>query len=242
MLRIMYAEVALKSAEADWGIPMDLRLGAPLYRRICQNLARLDVRSNEKGAAKQAAVALTIVGAAREPGRAGSLGRKKQSRAASLILTRRSSRLKNHAGQWALPGGRLDEGECPEEAALRELEEEVGVRLDQNRLLGRLDDYKTRSGFNITPVVVWGGADVSLSPNPAEVSSVHRIPIAEFMRKDAPVLETIPQSSNPVLLMPVGQSWIAAPTAAMIYQFREVAILGRSTRVSHYEQPLFAWY
>jgi hypothetical protein len=82
---------------------------------------------------------------------------------------------------------------------------------------------------------------MQLRPDPAEVSSVHRIPIAELLRPDAPILDDIPESPNPLLLMPVGESWIAAPTAALLYQFREVAILGRSTRVGHFEQPRFAW-
>jgi hypothetical protein len=61
------------------------------------------------------------------------------------------------------------------------------------------------------------------------------------MRSDAPVLESIPESEDPVLLMPVGQGWIASPTGAILYQFREVALRGRNIRVSHYEQPYFAW-
>jgi len=144
-------------------------------------------------------------------------------------------------GQWAFPGGRMDAGESPEDTALRELAEEVGLKLRHDRVIGRLDDFTTRSGFTVTPVVVWGGPGVDLTPNPAEVESIHRIPIAEFLRNDAPILEEIPESRNPVLLMPVGNSWIAAPTAALIYQFREVAILGKNTRVAHYEQPFFAW-
>jgi hypothetical protein len=117
----------------------------------------------------------------------------------------------------------------------------VGLTLDRGRILGRLDDFTTRSGFIITPVVVWGGLKVNLTPNPSEVESIHRIPIKEFMRADAPILQKVPGNGNPILLMPVGNSWIAAPTAALIYQFREVAILGRNTRVAHFEQPLFAW-
>jgi 8-oxo-dGTP pyrophosphatase MutT (NUDIX family) len=123
---------------------------------------------------------------------------------------------------------------------LRELWEEVGLQLDGSSVLGRLDDYVTRSGFAITPVVVWAGAAQTLVANPAEVASIHRIPIAEFMRTDAPYLESIDDSPHPVLRMPVGSSWVAAPTAAMLYQFREVCIAGRLTRVAHYEQPLFA--
>lgn len=220
---------------------MYLECGEPLYRSICHNLRNLQVQSNEDGIGTKAAVAITIVDMAHGPDVYGLPSYKNKRKDASLILTRRALNLKNHGGQWALPGGRLDDGESPETAALRELKEEVGLKLDQKRVIGRLDNFVTRSGFNITPVIIWGGANVNLTPNPAEVASVHRIPIEEFMRQDAPVLQKIPQSTNPVLLMPVGDSWIAAPTAAMIYQFREVAILGKTTRVAHYEQPLFAW-
>jgi 8-oxo-dGTP pyrophosphatase MutT (NUDIX family) len=159
---------------------------------------------------------------------------------ASLILTRRASALRNHAGQWALPGGRVDAGESAEQAALRELAEEVGLELDASSVLGRLDDFVTRSGYVITPVVVWAGAARKLRANPAEVAGIHRIPIAEFMRDDAPWLDHEDGSEQPVLRMPVGQTWIAAPTAAVLYQFRELCIAGRPTRVAHFEQPLFA--
>ena len=160
---------------------------------------------------------------------------------AALILTRRALTLRNHAGQWALPGGRIDAGETPEQAALRELTEEVGLVLDADAVLGRLDDYVTRSGFAITPVVVWAGAARTMVANPAEVASIHRIPIAEFMRADAPILEAGPDPARTVLKMPVGTHWIAAPTAAVIYQFRELCIEGRATRVAHFDQPAFAW-
>ena len=159
---------------------------------------------------------------------------------AALILTRRSGKLRSHAGQWALPGGRLDAGETAEDAALREMAEEVHLRLDATAILGRLDDFTTRSGYVITPVVVWAGAARQLRPNPGEVESIHRIPIAEFMRADAPMLERLEGSAHPVLRMPVGHGWIAAPTAAILYQFREVCIGGRQTRVAHFDQPVFA--
>lgn len=163
------------------------------------------------------------------------------SRQAALILTQRASQLRKHAGQWALPGGRIDAGETPEQAALRELAEEVQLELDASTILGRLDDVVTRSGFVITPVVVWAGAALHIRPNPAEVASIHRIPVAEFLRVDAPMLKHEGHSAHPVLRMPVGSSWIAAPTAAILYQFREVCIEGRPTRVAHFEQPAFAW-
>lgn len=163
------------------------------------------------------------------------------NRQAALILTRRSRALRRHAGQWALPGGRIEPGESPEEAALRELAEEVDLHLDTDTVLGRLDDFVTRSGFIITPIVVWAGEARALSPNPAEVASIHRIPVVEFMRDDAPILDHDEGSAHPVLMMPVGDGWIAAPTAAILYQFREVCIAGRHTRVAHFEQPSFAW-
>jgi 8-oxo-dGTP pyrophosphatase MutT (NUDIX family) len=160
---------------------------------------------------------------------------------AALILTRRSSRLRKHAGQWAFPGGRLDAGETPEQTALREMREEIGLALGFEHILGRLDDFVTRSGFIITPVVIWGGPQRSFEPNPDEVDSVHRIPVAEFLREDAPLLDHDNEGDAPVLRMPVGDDWIAAPTAAIIYQFREVCVLGRATRVAHFDQPKFAW-
>ena len=163
------------------------------------------------------------------------------SHRAALLLTRRSAHLNHHAGQWALPGGRSEIGESAEQTALRELQEEVGLALPADAVLGRLDDFVTRSGFIITPVVVWGGPSRQLVADPTEVASIHRIPVLEFMRSDAPLLEQIPESERPVLRMPVGDSWIAAPTAAILYQFREVAMHARATRVAHYEQPVFAW-
>ena len=160
---------------------------------------------------------------------------------AALVLTRRSGRLRSHAGQWALPGGRIDAGESPEQAALRELAEEVGLKLELHDVLGRLDDFVTRSGYVITPVLLWAGAARDMSPNLDEVQSIHRIPVDEFLRADAPMLERRDDSQYPVLRMPVGDSWIAAPTAAILYQFRELCIQGRPTRVAHFEQPHFAW-
>ncbi len=160
---------------------------------------------------------------------------------AALLLTRRSSKLRNHAGQWAFPGGRIDEGETAEQTALREMHEEIGLDLPPTAIIGRLDDFATRSGFVITPIVVWAGPQPRFNPNADEVESIHRIPVSELLREDAPMLEPGPDTGRPVLRMPIGDDWIAAPTAAILYQFREVCVLGRQTRVGHFDQPAFAW-
>jgi 8-oxo-dGTP pyrophosphatase MutT (NUDIX family) len=163
------------------------------------------------------------------------------SGAPALLLTRRAAALRAHAGQWALPGGRIDDGETPEAAALRELREEVALPLDGGAVIGALDDYATRSGYVITPLLVWGGAARQLQANPQEVASIHRLPITELLRADAPMLNQVRGAAQPVLRMPVGSGWIAAPTAAFLYQFAEWLVCGRATRVAHFDQPYFAW-
>ncbi|RST50778.1 NUDIX hydrolase [Variovorax sp. MHTC-1] len=189
---------------------------------------------------RRAAVALALIEEGAGAALPGLPAPAAWSRDAAVLLTRRPSHMRNHPGQWALPGGSIDGAESPEQAALRELHEEVGLELDDSAILGRLDDFVTRSGFAITPVVVWAGAARALVASEAEVASIHRIPVAEFMRADAPLLDPIEDSVHPVLRMPVGDAWIAAPTAAFLYQFRELCIAGRTTRVAHFEQPLFA--
>jgi 8-oxo-dGTP pyrophosphatase MutT (NUDIX family) len=212
-----------------------------LYQHISANLKTFDIQKHDRDDVKQAAVAITVVEAGHGTDVYGLIPYDKWSRSAALILTKRASMLKKHSGQWALPGGRMDKGETPEQTALRELSEEVGLQLNNDNVIGRLDDFTTRSGFVISPVVLWGGTATEMHPNPAEVESIHRISFKDFMRKDAPILHENNESKNPILLMPVGNSWIAAPTAAIIYQFLEVAILGQNTRVAHFEQPYFAW-
>lgn len=217
-----------------------MRCDDSLKESIRRHLESLQIRRADAGSHRVAAVAVVVA----EEGLGAQLDSMPRpegwSREAALILTRRGLNLRNHPGQWALPGGRVDAGESAEQTALRELHEEVGLELGTAAVLGRLDDFITRSGFIITPVVVWAGEAPTLTANPAEVASIHRIPVSEFMRTDAPLLETVDDSDQPVLRMPVGRSWIAAPTAAVIYQFRELCIAGRPTRVAHFEQPLFA--
>jgi 8-oxo-dGTP pyrophosphatase MutT (NUDIX family) len=179
-------------------------------------------------ALKHAAVAITLVEADDGSGET------------ALILTGRAAGLRSHGGQWALPGGRMDAGETPVVAALRELSEEIGLVLRADDILGTLDDYPTRSGYLITPLVAWGGQHPPLRLNPDEVASVRRIRLADIAREDAVVFDTIPESERRVVRLHVNGRTIHAPTAALIYQFREV-LAGRATRVADLEQPVFAW-
>ena len=203
------------------------RFDDALRARVRNNLAGFSRQPIAPDGRRPAAVAVVLL--ADDEGRA------------CFLLTRRTATLRAHARQWALPGGRIDAGERAEGAALRELQEELGLSLAADSVLGLLDDYGTRSGFIITPVVAWAGAAVELAPNPAEVAHVYRVPLAELDKPEVPLLITIPESDRPVIQVPLLSSLIHAPTAAVLYQIREVVVHGRSTRVAHFEQPTWAW-
>jgi 8-oxo-dGTP pyrophosphatase MutT (NUDIX family) len=200
--------------------------GPPGFRdRIAAHLAGFPRAALPAGDLKPASVALCVVIRDGEP---------------CLLITRRAARLRSHSGQWALPGGRRDPGESIQDAARRELAEETGLQAGPGGLLGVLDDYATRSGYLMTPVVIWGGeAAGRLRPNAAEVARLYTIPVADL--DVPPRLLAIPESDRPVLQLPLLNGMVNAPTAAIIYQFCQVALHGLATRVAHYEQPVFAW-
>ncbi len=207
---------------------MSYSLNAGLRTSIAQNLSVHNRISVTQAALRKAAVALVIGAAA-------------QDAPTDIVVTLRATRLNRHGGQYALPGGRLDEGESVIEAALRETHEEIGLYLETSSVLGLLDDLVTRSGFVITPVVVWAGAGASFTPDPGEVAQLYRLPLAELDRASIP--ETVPDRSGgkPVMsaVFPTIGQRMYAPTAALLYQFREVCLHGRSTRVGNLGQPEF---
>jgi 8-oxo-dGTP pyrophosphatase MutT (NUDIX family) len=205
---------------------LPIAFDSTLRARITQNLQAHARHEIAVSGQRPAAVALTLS--------AGS------GDEACFLLTRRAATLAHHRGQFALPGGRLDPGETQVDAALRELSEELGVSLSRAHVLGKLDDFQTRSGFVITPVVLWAEGQLALTPNPAEVARVYRVNLSELYHPEVPRLSPAGEGA-PILSLPLVGTEVFSPTAAIIYQLREVAIEGRATRVHHYEQPLFAW-
>jgi 8-oxo-dGTP pyrophosphatase MutT (NUDIX family) len=231
---------------------------AALRTRIRDHLAGHDRRTVTDPSKRHAAVAVVLVdsdvgedrvdpapvddwiaGRPMEPGLDGRMVG--VSGGAAFLLCRRASRLSSHPAQWALPGGRLDPGESVVDAALRELDEEVGVSLPESAVLGLLDDYPTRSGYVITPVVIWGGGRLDPKPSPAEVVAVYRVGLHQLQREDSPRFVAIPESPRPVVQIPLGNDLIHAPTGAILLQLRWLGLEGRHDAVDELEQPLFAW-
>ena len=150
----------------------------PLTReRIVESLARpapspepddLHLAALQEGArVTEAAVLVPLVG------RSGRV---------EVLFTQRTAHLDDHAGQISFPGGRVEAGDASLEAtALRETEEEIGLKAGAVTLLGRLPEYEIPSGFRITPVVGWIEPPFALTPDPFEVAAVFEAPLAHFL-------------------------------------------------------------
>jgi 8-oxo-dGTP pyrophosphatase MutT (NUDIX family) len=226
-------------------LPGVVRLDVVFRALVTARLAAYDpVSVEDDGTLRRAAVMIVLVPAATYTGgspasdAAPAWGTGPE---AAFLLTGRSARLRAHARQWALPGGRVDGAESPEETARREVAEELGLDIAVTDVLGRLDDYATRSGFAITPVVAWCPDAAGMTPNPDEVDVVEHVPLSDLDHPDAPRFLSIPESDAPVIQMHTAGHWIHAPTAAVLYQFREMVLHGRPTSVAHFEEPVFAW-
>jgi 8-oxo-dGTP pyrophosphatase MutT (NUDIX family) len=193
-----------------------------LREEIRDPLRRFPRRGIRRWGSRRAAVAVTVVSGGIGPG---------------VLLIRCTTAPRIHPGQYALPGGRTEPGESAAEAVHRELAEELGMQLPSKSVLGLLDDYEARSGFVITPVVVWAGEHSEpLRPRQAHVFAV------PFTDLDVePVFVASSASDRPVIRLPLHGEWLHAPTAAVLYQFREVVMYRRRTRVAHLEEPVFAW-
>jgi len=194
------------------------RPDVPCSADIDRNLAAFGRRA-VAGDLPRAAVALCVLDCDSEP---------------RLLIAKRVPRGRN-AGQWALPGGKLEQGETAVQGALRELEEEAAV--GGCAVAGLLDDFVTDSGFCITPVIALAGPGSRPRRNAAEIASLHEIPLAALLREDVPRWRERP-GAPPLLQMKLRHDMVIhAPTGALLYQFREVALLGRDTRVGELAQP-----
>lgn len=211
----------------DDGTLKHLRFDDALRAAVTRNLTQAVAAPLRARGLKRAAVCVILT----DDGEGG----------AALVLTLRAKHLSAHSGQFALPGGRVDPGESAAQAALREAREEINLELDHEAILGRLDDYPTRSGFLITPIVVWAPPGAAMSANPAEVEAIYRIHLCQLDQPGSPQFVAIPESEQPVIRYPLLGTLVHAPTAAVLYQFMEVAVYGRATRVAHLEQPVWAW-
>jgi 8-oxo-dGTP pyrophosphatase MutT (NUDIX family) len=192
-----------------------------LRRRIAVNLAAFERRAIVRPDLRRAAVAVLL---------------SPHEGQVCYVLTRRALTLRRGAGNYALPGGNLERGEDALDGAIRETSEELGVLARRRQALGLLDDFVTLGGHVVTPVVLWSSTPLTLAPDPVEVHEAWRLPIAELDHPDAPRSEPNPDGAA-ILKMFARGHWINPPTAAILYQFREVALYGRATRIADIGQP-----
>ncbi|HUA47377.1 MAG TPA: CoA pyrophosphatase [Solirubrobacteraceae bacterium] len=215
-----------------------IRFDDRLRATLAANLSAHDRCTQPLAGRRHAAVAVVLVDSVAGTDDGEAVG---VAGGAAFLLCQRALRMTRHAGQFALPGGRVDPGETALDAALRELEEELGIALAPQDVLGWLDDYSTRSGYLMTPAVLWGGARPALKPARDEVLGVYRVALQTLVDAE-PRFIGIPESDRPVLQLPLGDHLLHAPTAAVLFQLRQVALLGHAgERVGEIEEPVFAW-
>jgi len=159
---------------------------------------------------KPAAVLLLIVNQAPEP---------------TVLLTQRTTHLSAHAGQIAFPGGSSDPADAtPERTALREAEEEVGIPPDRVEILGRLPEYRTVTGFAVTPVVGWAEPPLVYRADPHEVADVFEVPLAFLLdvRNHRYESAFIRGRMRHYWAMPYGDRFIWGATAGMLVTFQRL--------------------
>ena len=193
-----------------------------LRARIVANLAAFERIALDRPDLRRAAVAILVSPVEGEP---------------HYALTRRALTMRRGAGNYALPGGNCDPGEDLIDTAIREIFEELGIVVDRKGFLGFLDDFITLGGHVVTPVILWTADPVELKPDPVEVHEAWLNPLTELDHPESPMVEDDPEGGEPIRRMYARGQWINPPTAAFLYQFREVCLHGRSTRVATIGQP-----
>lgn len=194
----------------------------PLRTRIAANLAAFDRTVLDIAGRRHAAVAIVVAPAPEGP---------------AFLLTRWALHMRRGAGNYALPGGNVEPGEDAVAAARRETQEELGVSLPPESALGLLCDFATLGGHVVTPVVFLSAEPLALVPNPQEVHVAWEVPLADLEHPGSPRYETHPDGGHPILRMHVRGSWMNPPTAAFLWQFREVCLHGREARTHDIGQP-----
>jgi len=143
----------------------------------------------------------------------------------TVVFTQRTAHLADHAGQISFPGGRCDDDDCtPERTALREAREEVGVDHQRIEILGRLPEYRTGTGFSVTPVVGWAEPPMTFQPDPHEVAEVFEVPLAFLLDPANHRYESAFYKGRmrKYWAMPYGQRFIWGATAGMLVTFQRI--------------------
>jgi 8-oxo-dGTP pyrophosphatase MutT (NUDIX family) len=172
------------------------------------------LRENSQLPLKDAAVLLLVVDHPHEP---------------TVVFTQRTAHLADHAGQISFPGGRTHaEDLTPERTALREAEEEIGLDPARVEILGRLPEYRTGTGFSVTPIVGWTRPPMQYRPDPEEVADVFEVPLAFLLdarnhRYDSAYFRG---RMRRYWAMPFGDRYIWGATAAMLVTFHRLMVRG----------------
>ncbi|MEP7067983.1 MAG: CoA pyrophosphatase [Usitatibacter sp.] len=145
----------------------------------------------------------------------------------TVVFTQRTAHLSDHGGQISFPGGRTDEGDGnPERTALREAEEEVGIPPERIEILGRLPEYRTVTGYCVTPIVGWAEPPLNFRPDPHEVADVFEVPLAFLLDAGNHRHESafFRGRQRKYWAMPYGERFIWGATAGMLVTFHRILI------------------